>query len=73
MISDPALAKKVSDMMVEFGGRLSASVAEIQKSCTEIEFVEYRAAVARIMADMLCEVMSPLYKQHPQIKPTELK
>ncbi|WP_018972900.1 hypothetical protein [Rudaea cellulosilytica] len=73
MISNPAVARKISDLMIECSKRLTASVAEIKESCSETEFVEYRAAVARIMADMLREVMNPLYKQHPQIKPTELK
>ena len=73
MISNPALARKISELMIELSKRLGASVAEVKESCTETEFVEYRAAVGRIMADMLLEVMNPLYKQHPQIKPTELK
>jgi hypothetical protein len=29
-------------------------------------------AVAKIMAEMLFEVMNPLYTQHPSIKPLEI-
>jgi hypothetical protein len=44
-----------------------------QEQCSPEEFKAYRLAVAKIMAEMLLEVMNPLYAQHPSIKPLELE
>ena len=43
------------------------------EQCSPEEFKSYRLAVAKIMAEMLLEVMDPLYAQHPSIKPPELE
>ena len=73
MISDPAIAKKISDLMLEFGSRLDASVADVADHCKADELNRYRQAVGSVMADMLIEIMNPLYAMHPEIKPAELR
>jgi hypothetical protein len=73
MIKDSVIAQQVSDLMVEFGGRLNDSIIVVQEQCSPEEFKAYRLAVAKIMAEMLLEVMNPLYAQHPSIKPPELE
>jgi hypothetical protein len=73
MIKDSVIAQQVSDLMVEFGGRLNDSIIAVQEQCSPEEFKAYRLAVAKIMAEMLLEVMNPLYAQHPSIKPPQLE
>jgi hypothetical protein len=73
MIKDSVIAQQVSDLMVEFQGRLNDSIIAVQEQCSPEEFKAYRLAVAKIMAEMLLEVMNPLYAQHPSIKPPELE
>lgn len=72
MISDPILAAKVSDVMVGIAGQLNESVAFVMKSSPPVESSTYQRAVGRIMGEMLLEILNPLYKQHPALKPPEL-
>lgn len=72
MIRNKAIAKEISALMLEFGARLDASVALVQKECAEEDFKEYRLAVGTIMGGMLTEIMNPLYQAHPDLKPKEL-
>jgi hypothetical protein len=73
MVEDEGIAKQISDLMVEFGGRLDGSVALVKENCSEDELKTYRRAVGTIMAEMLFQVMNPLYKRHPGLKPEGLK
>jgi hypothetical protein len=72
MIKDKVIAESVSKLMLEFGGRLDASMVAVQDNCSEAEFHAYRLAVGKILGDMLLEVMNPLYQQHPDLKPSGL-
>ena len=59
--------------MIEFGAQLNESVALAKERCSEAEFKAYRTVVGRLMGEMLLEVMNPLYVEHPDLKPKELK
>jgi hypothetical protein len=72
MIKVSLIAQEVSNLMIEFQGRLNDSLIVVQEQCSLEGFKVYRLAVAKIMAEMLLEVMNPLYAQHPAIKPPEL-
>jgi hypothetical protein len=69
MIRDARIAKQVSDLMVEFSGRLDGSIATVRDQCSPEEFAVYRRAVGRIMGEMLLEVLNPLYAEHSSLKP----
>jgi hypothetical protein len=73
MIKDAVIAQQVSDLMLEFQGRLDDWVIAVQEQWSPEEFKAYGPAVAKIMAEMLLEVMNPLYAQDPSIKPPELE
>jgi hypothetical protein len=73
MVEDEQIAKQISDLMVEFGGRLDRSIALVQENCSEQEFETYRTAVSKILVAMLFEVMNPLYQRHFGLKPAGLK
>jgi hypothetical protein len=72
MINDIAVARQVNALMIDFGGRLNDSVHLVADTCSTEEFQLYRRAVASVMAEMLTEVMNPLYRLHPSLKPPEL-
>jgi len=69
MISDATIAKSISDLMLEIGGRLNDSVAEIRAKCSYEEFAIYRKAVGVIMAEILLQILNPLYSRHPSLRP----
>ncbi len=72
MIENKDVAKEISNLMLDIGARLDASVARVQSTCSEEDYQRYNNAVATIMAEMLLEVMNPLYTTHPDLKPTHL-
>jgi hypothetical protein len=73
MIKNKKIAKEISDLMLSFGAKLDGSVAMVKEECDEEDFKKYRLAVGKILGEMLLEVMNPIYKDHPDIKPPELK
>lgn len=73
MIRDARIAKEVSDLMIEFSGRLDGSTAAVREQCSPEEFAAYRRAVGRIMGEMLLEVLNPLYAEHPSLKPAGME
>lgn len=70
---DKKVATEVVDLMVEFGDRLNQSVVLVKDNCSHDEFIIYRNAVAKLMGDMLLDVMNPIFKEFPELKPDRLK
>jgi hypothetical protein len=73
MIKDREVAKGVSELMLEIGSLLNRSVTTVQEHCSESETNQYRKIVGVIMGEMLLEVMNPIYRDHPDLKPPSLK
>ena len=73
MIQNKETAKEISDLMLELGAKLNASVVLVRDTCEASEFNAYREAVGQLMGTMLIDVMNPLYSVHPELKPEELK
>jgi hypothetical protein len=69
MIRNISVAQQVSDLMIEFSARIERSILTVQENCSPEEFKTYRLAAAKILAEMLLEVMNPLYTEHPDLKP----
>ena len=70
---DKAIAKRVSALMLEYGAKLDESISLVMAHCNEEEFKRYRQSVGHILGYMLLEIMNPLYDEHPDLKPPELK
>ncbi|HEX4267791.1 MAG TPA: hypothetical protein VHY36_07895 [Steroidobacteraceae bacterium] len=70
MTEDERIAKQISDLMLEFGPRLDRSA---RTPAPKIELNVYRSGVDEIMGKMLTEIMNPLYKRHPTLKPKGLR
>ena len=66
-------AKKIVDLMVRLGGELNSSLLEVQQSCNEVEFTQYRKSIAHIMGYMLVEIINPIVRDYPDLKPSELE
>jgi len=59
--------------MLDFGAKLDESVRLVKDHSSEAEFVKYRDAVGQILGCMLLDIMNPLYEEHPDLKPPQLK
>lgn len=73
MIENEGIAKQISNLMLEFGARLNESVLLVKNGCSEEGLNVYRRAIGEVMGYMLTEIMNPLYKRHPTLKPKELR
>lgn len=58
--------------MIEFSVRIDRSILTVQENCSPEEFKTYRLAAAKVLGEMLLEVMNPLYAEHPDLKPSGL-
>ena len=66
------VAEAINKLMLEYGAKLDESVRLVMESCSNSEFESYRAAVGQMMGTMLLDVMDPIYREHPDLKPQEL-
>ena len=73
MISDPVIAKKISELMIETLARLDESTAMAMNACQPEEFKAYRRAAGAVMAEIASEILNPLYSMHPLLKPPEME
>jgi hypothetical protein len=73
MISNPDVAKIVSVLMLEINRKVDDSIRLVQQECSTDEFETYRLAAARVLAEVYLEVMIPLYRMNPSLKPEGLK
>lgn len=66
-------AKAVSELMLSIGASLDESLRTVQKSESEVDFKRYRDSISKLLTTMLMEIMHPLYAEHPDLKPPQLK
>ena len=66
-------ASDVSALMLEVTEKLNASVEHVRSAGSTEEFESYRSAVAEILGTVLLEVLNPIYAEHPELKPAELR
>jgi hypothetical protein len=72
VVLDKKTASQVSELMLEYSAKLDQSLKMVMDNCSEQEFKSYRDAVGQLMGVMLLDVMNPIYKQHPDLKPEQL-
>jgi hypothetical protein len=70
MISNADTAKQISQLMHDIFRRLDESVETVRNSCSQEEAATYRKAVGRVVSPILFDVLEPLYKLNPQLKPS---
>jgi hypothetical protein len=66
---EKAVARQISELMLEYYAKLNVSVQLVSDRCSEEECKRYRKAIGLIMGHMTTEVMMPLYKKHPDLEP----
>ncbi len=56
MITNPEVARQISELMLEFGNRLDLSVHAVAHSCPDPELQTYKQAVGKVPGEVLLEV-----------------
>ena len=67
------VAREISTLMLETTEKLDQSVRRMRAELPPAEFGTYGRAVGTILADIIMEVLDPLYAEHPDLKPPELR
>ena len=73
MINDIQTAKYVSELFLEINERLTESVDKIENSCSSEEFETYRRRVGTLVYSTFEQILIPIYKKHPSLKPPDLE
>lgn len=73
MIRDRALAKQLIEVLNDCSNKIDKSIELVQEKCTDEEFIAYRKAAGMVMGYLYTDVLAPIYKQHPDLEPPELK
>jgi hypothetical protein len=69
---DVATAREVSARALEVARLLDDSVAVVVASASPDDAASYKQAVGKVMAELLLEIVNPLYREHPELKPDGL-
>jgi hypothetical protein len=71
VISDVNAATKISKLVLEANGLLNEAIATAQEGAANDEFLEYRRRTGFIMYSIFEQLLDPIYRKHPQIKPRQ--
>ena len=72
MIASKETAKQIVDLMLQTGARIDESVALVQAQGSAQDLANYRRAAGAVMGEILIEVLNPLFKEHPELRPPQL-
>jgi hypothetical protein len=69
LISDKELAKEIASDLLEASNAIDRTVGAVRESASNDEFLAYREAASKVLAEMLFELLNPIYRDHPEIRP----
>jgi len=71
---DRDLSIQVLDVAWRVSGELDRSVALVKDSGADEETLKkYRRSVGHVMAELHDQIMRPIFKEHPDLEPDELR
>jgi len=50
---------------------LEGTIGNVNEGCSAEEAVAYREVVSKLFAILVFEMMEPLYRKHPELKPAD--
>lgn len=69
VITDKALARELTSRLLEASNTIERTVGTAQDGAKDDEFLAYREGIAKVLEIVLWELLNPIFKQHPDIKP----
>jgi hypothetical protein len=73
VLNNLGTAKYVSELLLEINGRLNESLEKVESTCGPEDFAAYRRRVGVLVNSIFEEFLEPIYIDHPELKPPELK
>jgi hypothetical protein len=69
MFTDETVAVEVIEVMRRVHDELNGSLIELEAKMPREEWVNYRYAVGHILGEVVGQVLDPISRRHPQLKP----
>jgi hypothetical protein len=66
-------ARKIINLMIKHGAEQDAILAEVQTICSDDEFEKYKQMIGQSMGCMLLDIINPIIKLYPDLKPPQLE
>lgn len=66
-------AKQLIGMMLECSKKLDDSIVLLTETTTGDESMKLRRAAGKIMGHIFVEILDPIYREHPDLEPEELR
>ncbi len=73
MIKDKKTAQHISKTLLKCSADINDSIAFVLSKSSNEDFESYRSAMAKVLGEILFEGLEPLYKDHPELMPDEMK
>jgi hypothetical protein len=73
MIQDPDRARAVATAAEAFLQELSHTLEAVRMSAPQPEFEKLKHAVGQVVGTLEIDLLWPLYKEHPELEPENLK
>ena len=72
-MKNKTLSEDISRRLLEVSRQLNESVAVAQGLCSDEEFNEFRLQIGMLMAGLYADILRPLWREHPDLKPPEME
>jgi hypothetical protein len=69
MVLDPAVAREISDLMIEIERQIGKSLESVNERCSPEEYKAYKKATGKVISTIVFDIVEPLYEEHPTLKP----
>ncbi len=69
---DKKVAEETSIIALKIGAMLNNQLTKIQETCDKQEAQRYTKGTGYVLGYLLTEIMNPIYKEHPDLKPKQM-
>ena len=70
---DKELAEETSLLALKVSSMLDRHLGKIKESCSKEDFEKMRSGIGYVMGYLYTDVMEPLWKMYPELRPEEME
>jgi hypothetical protein len=67
---DREISKQVASMVEDYEQKLHETLETLRNECPKAEFKRYARGIAEILHHLDDDILSPIYKEHPDLRPS---
>jgi len=70
---DKQAATKIVEILLKCSGSIDQSIALAREGSSEREFETFRTSAGRVMGSIFLDLLAPIFREHPDLEPDELR